>query len=227
MKSPKESLHLGRKLYNAARYAEALVEYEWFFENATSIEPSYHGVRLSYCLAEWHDLGKVYDPALKRLKEKQQESFQDFLSSGDRQKFNDFESISVELGDTKLVIEKFLLLDREHKEIAPNAWLYARGHFFKEEDWKICGKYLTDPEGECKNLLNKFLSTMELHIKEPGLFGDDKPIVRWLIEDSHYVLRTLKNSGRKAEEEEALRRIVSTLETEGYGKHKELICNYA
>lgn len=227
-KSAKKSLQLAREHRKAGRYPEALEEYHWFFDNALEHRPSYYGVRLSYCLAEWHDVGKKYRPALDRLELVGRESLERFLSSGDDEKFHDFQAIFAELSDTQEVMETFVMLDEQQPELAKQAWRYSKKYFIRAEAWDLCSKYLTKPTYECDTLLMKFTKSIGVYLREPELFSNsDAQIVGWLVTDSHNVLRVLKNSGRHEEEQQALKQIKSYLESEGYEQHIKAVSSYA
>ena len=51
----------------AGRHEEALNEYIWFHEHALAEERSLRGVRLSFALAYWKELGEMYSPAMEAL----------------------------------------------------------------------------------------------------------------------------------------------------------------
>jgi hypothetical protein len=52
----------------AGRYADALAKHVWFHENALKYQPALYGVRLSFALSYWAQLGDAYPPALEKLK---------------------------------------------------------------------------------------------------------------------------------------------------------------
>ena len=64
---PKEVLREARQLVKLQQYAEALEKYLWFHDHALDAARSLAGVRLSYAIAEWVDLGEVYPPARRAL----------------------------------------------------------------------------------------------------------------------------------------------------------------
>ncbi|MCR9258706.1 MAG: hypothetical protein NXH95_03225 [Pseudomonadaceae bacterium] len=226
-KSAKESLQSARQHRKAGRYAQALEEYEWFFDNALSQRPSYYGVRLSYCLDEWHDIGKHYEPALHRLDAKRLDCFERFLDTGDAGLFHDFEAISKELGDVQGVVDRFQLLDEQHPKLASEAWFFAKQYFINKELWQICSKYLPEPHKECERLISKFFEGMKLYLEEPELFGNsDAQIVGWLVTDCHNLLRVLRHAGRNLEEGQAMEHIRLKLREEGYEKHISAVSAY-
>lgn len=48
-------------------YHKALERHMWFHEHALEHQPSYYGVRLSFALGAWMELGEKYPPALAAL----------------------------------------------------------------------------------------------------------------------------------------------------------------
>src|SRR5262245_11064399 len=49
-------------------YKTALEKHVWYHENALKHDPAQYGVRLSFALMYWGELGQKYPPALERLR---------------------------------------------------------------------------------------------------------------------------------------------------------------
>jgi hypothetical protein len=64
---PKEVLRQARQLVKSHEYSAALEKYIWFHDHALDADRSFAGVRLSYAISEWVDLGEVYPPARTAL----------------------------------------------------------------------------------------------------------------------------------------------------------------
>ena len=69
------STNLAKAAYEAAKryaregkFAEALERHEWFHHHALEHHPAYYGVRLSFALSAWKELGEKYPPALESLR---------------------------------------------------------------------------------------------------------------------------------------------------------------
>jgi hypothetical protein len=56
------------RLAKEGDYAGALERHEWFHAHALEHKPAFQGVRLSFALGKWMELGRKYPPALKALK---------------------------------------------------------------------------------------------------------------------------------------------------------------
>jgi len=55
-------LREARQLVKSEQYAAALEKYIWFHDHALAFDRALAGVRLSYAIFEWLDLGKVWEP---------------------------------------------------------------------------------------------------------------------------------------------------------------------
>src|SRR5947208_16929663 len=58
-----------RQMVKDGNYKEALDRYVWFHDHALEYNQGMTGVRLSFALSYWKDLGKVYLPAMTALVE--------------------------------------------------------------------------------------------------------------------------------------------------------------
>jgi hypothetical protein len=72
--NPRTILESARADLRAGRYEDALAKHLWFHQHALEHDRSYYGVRLSGALTSWHQLAKVYPPALQALKETRDEA---------------------------------------------------------------------------------------------------------------------------------------------------------
>jgi hypothetical protein len=131
---------------DAGRYENALAKQVWFHENALKIDRSFYGVRLSFALSDWIDLGKSYPPALEKLKSIRDED--DKKIRGDqfsRNLFHDFESINEHLGEEERTRDTFSWLDTNAPNSAKQAFDLAEPSLVKAKKYQLCGKYL-DPD---------------------------------------------------------------------------------
>jgi len=92
--NPSEVLREARELAERGAYGGALTKYLWFHENALQHDPSLYGVRRSYALREWAQLGDVFPPAramLESVRDKKATALREGLL--DRELFRDVASI--------------------------------------------------------------------------------------------------------------------------------------
>ena len=161
----------------AGRYPDALEKHVWFHENALKYSPAMYGVRLSFALSYWVQLGGKYPPALAKLREIRDTTGSEFRSSVERsqstenvrRQFNDFESINWELGEGPKTTEMFTWLDLNHPDAAAAVFDMAEPVLIQSKEYKLAGKYL-DPD----KALAKAIQDRDRTLKATGAFSGDK-----------------------------------------------------
>lgn len=153
---PGKVLTEAREAAKEKRYSTALEKYQWFFENSIEIKRSYYGVRLSYCLDEWAELGKEYPPAMKALIELKDRSLSDFKSTLSRQSFHEYSSIAGYLDLQDEVLEQFMSLHKSNKQLAGNFFTFVYEHCAKKEMWGICREHLGNGQAQYEKALEMF-----------------------------------------------------------------------
>lgn len=138
------------------RYEDALAKHIWFHENALKIDPALYGVRLSFALGYWVDLGKSYPPALDKLKAiRDNDETRIRKGHATTALFHDFVSINKSLGDPGRTTRLFVWLDSNDHEYAKDVYDLAEPALVKSKEYKICGSYL-DADGAYKRMLGMF-----------------------------------------------------------------------
>ena len=128
----------------AKEYETALAKHVWYHENALKIQPSQRGVRLSFALARWVELGEKHPPALQKLKEIRDDSTKRVIEEEDiRGLFNDIESINDYLDETQKTVETFKSLDQKQPEKAKTVYAVAQKALVLGKEYKICSKYIS------------------------------------------------------------------------------------
>ena len=129
----------------AKRYEMALAKHIWFHKNALKHQAGMSGVRLSFALSYWHNLGKVYPPAMDLLKETRNEASENVLNGKQLvESFHDLASINRTLSEDSHTTDTFILLDTQDKATAKKVFRLAKSALIKSKEYQLCGKYL-DP----------------------------------------------------------------------------------
>jgi len=63
-----KALDKAEQFRSQGKYEQALNEHIWYHKNALKYDPAQYGVRLSFALADWVELGRAYPPALHALR---------------------------------------------------------------------------------------------------------------------------------------------------------------
>ncbi|MBT3056163.1 MAG: hypothetical protein KME69_14945 [Candidatus Thiodiazotropha sp. (ex Codakia orbicularis)] len=140
-----EDLNQICKLTEKGQYKQALEKHLWFHEESKK-SPGMAGVRLSYAISAWINLGNKYPPAIEALKEVRDRNKKVLLSGkGSFQNFHDLSSINHGLNDEKDTLELFLIIDINYPEQAKLYYIVAEDLLITHKKYDVCAKYIGDP----------------------------------------------------------------------------------
>ncbi len=169
--SPKTILAEAEADADAKYYENALAKHVWFHENALKIAPSLYGVRLSFALSAWLELGKSYPPALEKLKAVRDEAGNAVREGkASRETFHDFEAISENLGEDYKTKELFLWLDSNNPGFAKAVFDISKPSLIKAKEYRLCGNYL-DADAGFRRILGLYRE--HKRIAQDPKFGKD------------------------------------------------------
>jgi len=128
---------------------EALERFLWFHDHALEHEPAMYGVRLSFALMYWKELGDSYPPALTAMK-KTRDDKTILLENqkGNPNLFHDVMSLNETLGDDDKTIMLFRRLDQEQKDLAAQCWDMAKTPIIKAKAYDLIKKHIGNPVRE-------------------------------------------------------------------------------
>ncbi len=146
----------------AKHYQDALAKLVWFHEHALDYAQGLYGVRLSYALNAWKSLGRVYPPALEKLRA-ERDAAADHVRRGDgaRGYFNEVVAIDRALGDDAATRELFVWLDANRNEIAAQVYDIAQSSLVRAGDYGLCGKYL-QPQKALQAIIDQYRVVTQL-----------------------------------------------------------------
>jgi hypothetical protein len=187
----------------AGRYQEALAKHVWFHQHALEHRPSLYGVRLTTALLSWHDLGKAYVPAMKKLEEARDAAANVVIGRDDDilEAFQEMRAINEQIGQEEKTVATFVTLDKQWPEKAKKVYEYAEPALVKAKEFALCGKYL-----EPSKAIARTLELHRAHLKyaEAGESLADKRLHREiaeadLLETSATLVALLVLNERRAE----------------------------
>lgn len=141
---------------DAGRYEVALAKHRWYHRHALRHDSAQTGVRLSFALSAWLDLGKRYPPALVALKEARERAA-DLVRAGESvvNHFADFRAINRELNESSRTVALFLELDDRDVEQARLVYQHAMPSLIAHHHYAVCIKH-TDPLVEIASLIELY-----------------------------------------------------------------------
>jgi hypothetical protein len=156
--NPDPSKILDEAILNCSEknYQESLEKQLWFHKNSLKISNSYRGVRLSYALSAWVNLGKVYPKAHEELINIRNET-ESHVKGGEYKDFhfNDLASINKYLGEDSKTTDIFKWLDKHDSKTAKIVYFTAQPALIKEKEYALARKYL-DAESLYKKIVKSY-----------------------------------------------------------------------
>ena len=133
-------------LVRDGKHEEALERFIWFHDHALEHQPSMYGVRLSFALSYWKQLGDVYPPALTALKTTRDYKTDLFVQNkGNRNLFHDVMALNRTLGQDIKTVDLFRTLDKDQADLAKECWDVAKDAVIKEKAYDLARKYIGNP----------------------------------------------------------------------------------
>jgi hypothetical protein len=163
--NPQNILNEAEADASAGQYTNALAKYVWFYHNALKYDPAQRGVRVSFALKSWVELGAVYPPALDKLQAVRDEAAENVRQRKDAvSAFQDFVAINANLKDDDNTSDFFTWLDANKPDVAKAVfdrtqnWLLPA--LVKTKKYAVCGKYI-NPDTSFKQILHLYRTMME------------------------------------------------------------------
>jgi tetratricopeptide (TPR) repeat protein len=160
-----EALQQAQDLADEGKYEEALQKHIWYHDHALEVNPDLHGVRLSFALSDWVELGEKYPRALDVLKNvRDQKSARLLAGEADRELFHDVESINDRLGASPATADLFKKIDAANPGFASSIYDLAEESLVEAGEYALAGKHLGDPAerfARIRSLLTEHLALSE------------------------------------------------------------------
>ncbi len=129
------------------RYEEALQRHIWYHNHALEYDQGQGGVRLSFWLADWMELGRRYPKAWQALIEVRDEKTRKLAEGGGySQLFSDVVSINGYLQDDDGSYVLFKILQKRDPALAKQCYFYVESLLVKKGEYELCFNYMGDPQ---------------------------------------------------------------------------------
>ncbi len=162
---PQKIMQEAKSDAQAGNYRDALAKQIWFHENALQIQPSLSGVRLSFALSNWLELGEKYPAALAKMKQVR-DDLEERIRDKDKvrvrfEDFHEFVAFNRILRDDERTDALFRWLDETDEEDAERVFDVAMPSLIKHKRYELCGKYI-DPERNSKQYADMYKMSIKL-----------------------------------------------------------------
>ena len=231
-------LQEAQDLMSQGRYEESLQRLIWYHNHSMS-DPAQAGVRNSFALSYWVELGRRYPKAKQALLEVRDHDAQEFAGDrGDFALFMEVSSINHYLDDDDATYALFKSLQQQDKALAQQCYVLAQGLLVQRGEYDLCLSYLGDPQTAFEHIRHSWEQTkkwedqqaasrqqhverLEAMAKTNALFANGPvPFLPELpkFADQHFIDQTrqlieiLVGAGQKAEAEKMQNEAVSVLD---------------
>jgi hypothetical protein len=198
---PRIVLAEARQLAAQGEYEEALEKYLWFHYHALEHDQAFAGVRLSFALSEWFELGEKYPPARQALFAARDEAAAAIeRGEGSFSLFHDVASINRLLGDEAETVRLFKEAERRYPELAQRCYYVAEPVLAARGEYATCGRYLPDLEQRLEEIRHLHRMTLELAEESPTLSSPEARLKEYaairLAEETGRLVAILEGVGR-------------------------------
>jgi hypothetical protein len=165
--SPKQILREARDDADAGRYEDALMKHIWYHRNALKWEPAQRGVRLSFALGYWKELGEKFEPArTEYLQERDRLKALIDADHGDVNAIWEWSSFNSTIGETKASADLFLQLHAEKSPSAARVYTSFEEALIAEKQYEVCGRYL-NAAGSYETIVRSYGSSLKMAEARP------------------------------------------------------------
>jgi len=168
---PLDKLREARSAASEGRHADALAGLRWFHDHALSHDPATYGVRLSFALGDWVELGRSYPEALRAL-EAIRDAKDEALVAGSKNRslFHDVAAINERLKATDRTCVLIRRLFEVDAAFARSCGAIALPALVDARDYGLAADLLVDPRERVRELcreLNEGVSSLQGPVDDP------------------------------------------------------------
>jgi hypothetical protein len=145
-------LQSAKSLLAEGSYEEALQRYLWYF-NHSRYDAGQRGVRLSFALSDWIELGRRYPKARQALIEIRDGDAREFSQGkGYADLFQEIAAINQSLNDDEATLALFKTIQQADKPLAGQCFGQVEGLLLQNGEYDLCLSYLGDFQANFENL---------------------------------------------------------------------------
>jgi hypothetical protein len=208
-----QALDDARRLAREGKYEEALQKHVWFHDNALTNGPGYYGVRLSFALSDWAELGKKYPHALKVLRDIRDRKTSRLLDGEiDHHLFHDVSSINEYLKETKETVELFNKIDSRDSHFAAKVYDLADEALIEAKEFRLARKYQGDPQKRLVTATKNYQRGLDYSKKSIDESAARQAHERIFAEEAVRIITVLRETGDRPRAEQIQTEALKTLD---------------
>nr|MBP9901093.1 hypothetical protein [Verrucomicrobiota bacterium] len=212
-------------LMKQGRYEDALQRHIWYHNHALEFGAGQVGVRLSFALADWIELGRRYPKAKQALIEIRDAKTREFMAGGGYSElFQDVVSLNSYLQTNAASYALFQTIERRDPALAQQCYYYAEDLLVENGQFDLCLKYLGGSQKRFDSIRDSWerMTEMDKRMQEsqrrysgtnlpPPLFSNTKNHERYFASQIRRLIEILVGAGRNTEAEKIRDQAVAVL----------------
>jgi serine/threonine protein kinase/tetratricopeptide (TPR) repeat protein len=136
-----------KDLMEKGRYEDALQRHLWYFNHALEYDQGQTGVRLSFALSQWVELGRRYPKAKEALTEIRDRDARRLVEGkGYANLFTDVQAINRELQDEDATYELFKTIREKDPQLAGQCYFWVESLLAAKGEYQWCYDHMGDPQ---------------------------------------------------------------------------------
>jgi serine/threonine protein kinase len=165
-------LQKAQDLMNGGDYEGSLQTFISYF-NDSKFEAGQAGVRLSFALSDWVELGRRYPKAKEALIKIRDNDTQKFAQGqGYFDLFSEVSAINQYLGNEDATYQLFKSIETTDPQLAGQCFFDVESLLVKKGDYETCRKYMGDPERAFEILTNMYRMDLQNQARMKALNAD-------------------------------------------------------
>jgi hypothetical protein len=152
------------------RHEDALQNLLWFHEHALEQNPALAGVRLSFALAAWIELGEKYPKALQALTSIRDEKTKVIIDGqGSFPLFLDVAAMNEYLKESPRTVALFKVIHQTYPDLARQCYGVAEPQLVAHREHGTCACYVPDAPARFEEIRQLFQMKMQIADENPAL----------------------------------------------------------
>jgi len=138
-------------------YEEALQRHIWYHNHALEIDPAQTGVRLSFALSGWMELGRRYPKAKQALIEIRDNKTREITQGrGYSEMVQEVQAINHALQDDDATYALFQTIREKDPKLAEQSYFYLETLLVSKGEYQWCFSHMGDPQGRFNMIRQSF-----------------------------------------------------------------------
>ncbi|MBC2717008.1 MAG: hypothetical protein HF978_17020 [Desulfobacteraceae bacterium] len=198
---PEKVLARARKYHRQGNYEKALQDHIWFHNNALKYKPSLYGIRLSFALLDWIELGKKYPKAHNELINIRMQKTELIKNKrGSLELFHDVKSINKYLNESRRTVALYRNMIDCDFELAKKCYRLAKDDLIAHQEFELCNRLMDVPMFIIRDM-RKILD-QNISIYKTNQWADEAHLewtIKYYLEEAEYTLIVLVKNNRFVE----------------------------